>query len=210
MKPALPERVLMLIVPWTPQSDAESLLLRVEQALAGGVNWVMLRIRDLPPRLCVEVALEVRRLTRAAHALFSVNPYPALAEWADAEGIHLPEHHLKNPVAPDPHRLVGYSVHSVESARQAAAAGADYLLVGTLYPTASHPDKAPEGVALLRAVAQAVPLPLIGIGGITPERVGECLKSGARGVAVLSGILDAPDPAESAARYLHALRASAS
>lgn len=205
MKPAIPERVLMLVAPWTPQSDAESLLPRVEQALRGGVNWVMLRVRDLPPRLCLDLALELRRLTRATNALFSVNPYPALAEWADADGVHLPEHHLKSPLVPEPHRLVGYSVHSVERAQQAARAGADYLLVGTLYPTASHPDKAPEGVALVRAIAQAVPLPLIGIGGITPERVAECLTAGARGVAVLSGILDAPDPHQSATRYREAL-----
>jgi thiazole tautomerase (transcriptional regulator TenI) len=81
----------------------------------------------------------------------------------------------------------------------------NYLLVGTMFASASHPDKPPEGLALLRALREAVSLPLIAIGGITPERVGECIEAGAQGVAVISGIADAPDPRVAAQQYRKAL-----
>ncbi|MCS7300561.1 MAG: thiamine phosphate synthase, partial [Fimbriimonadales bacterium] len=88
---------------------------------------------------------------------------------------------------------------------RAAAEGCDYLLVGTMYPTQSHPDNLPEGISLLQAIRGAVSIPLIAVGGITPERVAECLQAGAQGVAVISGIADAPDPLQAAQAYARAL-----
>ncbi|MER3559092.1 MAG: thiamine phosphate synthase, partial [Armatimonadota bacterium] len=170
-------------------------------ALAGGVNWLMLRIHDLPASVCIDIASELRRMARQTATLFSVNPYPVLAEWVEADGVHLPEHALEHPLAPSPNRLLGYSVHSEESAPRAVAAGADYLLVGTMYPTSSHPNKSPEGIPLMRAIARAVSVPLIAVGGITPERVSPCLQAGAIGVAVISGILGSPNPSLSAQAY---------
>jgi thiamine-phosphate diphosphorylase len=104
---------------------------------------------------------------------------------------------------------LGRSVHSVDAAQRAEAEGCRYLLVGTMFPTASHPDQPPAGISLLRAVREAVSIPLIAIGGITPERVAECIQAGAQGVAVLSGITNAPDPADAATRYWATLRACA-
>jgi thiamine monophosphate synthase len=72
----------MLILPYTAQTDPARTVWVAERALQGGVNWVMLRVRELPARLALDVALEVRRLTQAYDAWLSVNPYPALAEWA--------------------------------------------------------------------------------------------------------------------------------
>ncbi len=196
----------MLVLNWTPQTNAEQALDVASKALKGGVNWLMLRIRDLPPRLMIDPALQLRQLTRTHSALFSVNPYPALAEWADADGVHLPESALTHPTTELTGRLVGYSVHSLEKAQEAMRVGADYLLVGTMFPTASHPDKTPEGVDLLRMIHEQVPLPLIGIGGITPERVGDCLGAGAIGVAVVSGIANSENPEVSARRYWQAVQ----
>lgn len=191
----------MLIVPYTAHDEAGSLITKVEQALEGGVNWVMLRVRELPPQACIDVAVALRKRTQDAGALFSVNPYPELAKWSLADGVHLPESKLY-PLEEHYRGMIrGYSVHSVEQARRAEAIGADYLLVGTLYPTSSHPDKVPEGLPLLQAIAQTVSIPLIGVGGITPERVPECLQAGARGVAVISGILRSDNPKASAQRY---------
>lgn len=199
----MPERVLMLILNYAPQTDAAHALWLAEQALHGGVNWLTLRVRDLPARMALDMALQLRRLTRTAGALLGINPYPALAEWCEADAIHLPEH--APPYLPPTPMWLGRSAHSVESAQRAAAEGCHYLLVGTMYPTASHPGKPPEGIPLLRAVHAAVPLPLIAVGGITPERVSECLEAGARGVAVISGIADAPNPAEAARQYAAAV-----
>ncbi|MDW8107270.1 MAG: thiamine phosphate synthase, partial [Armatimonadota bacterium] len=165
----MPERILMLVLNYTPSTDAAHALAVAERALQGGVNWLMVRVRELPAQMALEMALQARRLTREANALLGINPYPALAEWCEADAIHLPEH--APPYAPTSPMLLGRSVHSVEAARRAAAEGCDYLLVGTIYPTQSHLGKAPEGLPLLHAVREAVSLPLIAIGGITPERV---------------------------------------
>lgn len=199
----IPERVLMLLVNYTPATDAALALSIAERALAGGVNWVMLRVRDLPARLALDMGLQLRQFTRRANALLSVNPYPALAEWCEADALHLPE--SAPPYTPSAPMMLGRSVHSVEAALRAEAEGCHYLLLGTLYPTRSHPDKTPEGVALLRAAREVVSVPIIAVGGITPERVAECLQAGARGVAVISGITEAQDPETAARHYAAAL-----
>ncbi|MCX7993972.1 MAG: thiamine phosphate synthase [Fimbriimonadales bacterium] len=199
----IPERVLMLVLNYTPATEAAHALWVAERALQGGVNWVMLRVRELPARLALEMGLQLRQLTLAANALLSVNPYPALAEWCAADALHLPE--AAPPHTPPAPMMLGRSVHSVEAAQRAQAEGCHYLLVGTLYPTPSHPNKTPEGIAMLRAVHEAVSVPLVAIGGISPERVAECVQAGAQGVAVASGIAEARNPAEAARRYLHAL-----
>jgi thiamine-phosphate pyrophosphorylase len=193
----------MLILNYLPGSDAARIVQIAGSALRGGVNWLMLRVRDLPASFCLDLALELRRLTRQQNALFGVNPFPSLAEWSGADALHLPEHAPYHP--PPEGMMLGRSVHSIPAAQQAAAEGCHYLLVGTLYPTRSHPEKPPEGLALLRAVRATVALPLIAVGGITPERVAECLQAGAQGVAVVSGITDAPDAEAAARRYRHAL-----
>lgn len=199
----IPERPLMLILNYTPQTEAARALWVAERALDGGVNWIMLRVRDLPPRMALDMGLQLRRLTRAADALLSVNPYPALAEWCAADAAHLPE--AAPPYTPEAPMMLGRSVHSVEAATRAESEGSHYLLVGTIYPTRSHSDKLPEGVGLLHAVRSAVAIPLIAVGGITPERIAECLQAGASGVAVISGITDAADPTEAARAYRQAL-----
>ena len=202
-----PNPTLMLILPYTAQTDPARAVWVAERALQGGVNWVMLRVRELPARLALDVALELRRLTRAHGAWLGVNPYPALAEWVEADALHLPE--AAPPYTPPDPMWLGRSVHSVDAAQRAEAEGCRYLLVGAMFPTASHPDQPPAGIPLLRAVREAVSIPLIAIGGITPERVAECVQAGAQGVAVLSGIADAPDPADAATRYWAALCACA-
>ena len=202
-----PNPTLMLVLPYTAQTDPARTVWVAERALQGGVNWLTLRVRELPARLALDIALELRRLTRAHGAWLGVNPYPALAEWAGADALHLPE--AAPPyTSPNPMWL-GRSVHSVDAAQRAEAEGCRYLLVGTMFPTASHPDQPPAGISLLRAVREAVSIPLIAIGGVTPERVAACVQAGAQGVAVLSGITDAPDPADAATRYWAALCACA-
>ncbi len=199
----IPARVLMFILNHAPTTNVEHALHLAESALRGGVNWLMLRVRDLPATACVDFALTLRRLTEQHGALFGVNPYPALAVWSRADALHLPETAAYHPAPAG--ALLGRSVHSVAAAQRAADEGCDYLLVGTIYPTASHPDKPAQGIELLKAVRMASALPLIAIGGVTPERVAECLQAGACGVAVISGIADAPDPEAAARRYHDAL-----
>lgn len=108
-------------------------------------------------------------------------------------------------LAPD--WLIGASVHSVEEA--VAAAGADFLLAGTVWSSASHPGREGAGPDLVRQVAAAVHVPVIAIGGVTPERARAACSAGAAGVAVLSGVWREDVPARAAGRYLEAMTSRA-
>ena len=104
--------------------------------------------------------------------------------------------------------LLGVSVHNTSAAGEAAEAGADYLFVGTLFETPSHARGAARGAQLMGLVASRVELPLVGIGGVTPERAPEVLACGGHGVAAISGIWDAPSPRDAVQAYLDAVEAS--
>jgi thiamine-phosphate pyrophosphorylase len=96
---------------------------------------------------------------------------------------------------------IGKSVHDLDEAAAARAGGADYLLVGPLYATATHPDREPLGLARLGPIV-SLGLPVIAIGGVTPPRVGEVRRAGAYGVAAIRALWDAPDPAAAARQML--------
>lgn len=100
---------------------------------------------------------------------------------------------------------IGYSAHALDEASEAERAGADFVVLGTIFPTPSHAGDPGAGPELVRTTVQAVRAPVIAIGGITPERVGLMRDAGAYGVAVLGGVWRAADPAEAALRYLDAL-----
>lgn len=99
---------------------------------------------------------------------------------------------------------VGRSAHSLDEARSALAERADYLLVGPVYETATHPSGAPLGVARISEIA-LLGLPVIAIGGVTPERVRELARAGAYGVAAIRALWDAPDPSAAAREMLTAM-----
>lgn len=99
---------------------------------------------------------------------------------------------------------IGASVHDLEEARAAVAAGADWLVAGHVFPTPSHAGAPGRGIAFLRAVAAAVPCPVIGIGGVLPRHLPLLIAAGARGAAVIRGIWDADHPARAASDYLTA------
>jgi len=104
-----------------------------------------------------------------------------------------------------PHWWIGVSVHDLEEAGAAQAAGADYLLVGPVYATATHPDRAPLAPEDL-AVIVALGLPVIAIGGVTPDRIPGLRAAGAYGAAAIRALWDATDPAGAARRMLQELR----
>jgi thiamine-phosphate pyrophosphorylase len=118
-----------------------------------------------------------------------------------AEGVPLPESgaSIDHARARAGERLLfSRAVHTVAAAVEAERAGADLLQAGTLFATASHPDAPLLGVEGLRALCDAVRIPVIAIGGITPANAREALDAGASGVAVIGAIFDADDPLEAA------------
>ena len=101
--------------------------------------------------------------------------------------------------------IVGRSVHDPDGARRTAESGADYLQLGHVYATASHPDDPPKGIGLIRSARGATRLPIVAVGGITPENAAECIAAGADGVAVISAIGCAADPKTAAERLWAAI-----
>ncbi|MFC5446978.1 thiamine phosphate synthase [Paenibacillus aestuarii] len=99
----------------------------------------------------------------------------------------------------------GVSVHGVNEARQREQEGADYLVFGHIYETGSKPGLPPRGLELLSEVTAEVSIPVIAIGGVTPERIRPVLEAGASGVAVMSGIWDAADPEQAVRAYANEL-----
>jgi thiamine-phosphate pyrophosphorylase len=171
------------------------------------ITAIQLREKDLPAAELLEMALRLKRELPASISLI-INDRIDVALAAEADGVQLGAGSL--PVAAarriSAHLLVGASVHSVDEAVQAERDGANYLIVGTMFATRTHLGKVPEGLALMRSVRAAVELPLIGIGGITAQNARSVMASGADGVAVISEILGAVDPADAAGRLRRALQ----
>ena len=107
---------------------------------------------------------------------------------AGAAGVNLPEHDISVAAARSllGDRLVGRSVHSLDGAREAEAAGADFVIFGPVWSSPTHPSSAPLGVAALAEIAHRLRIPVLAIGGVTVERIDECHAAGAAGYAAIS------------------------
>ncbi|HEU5169822.1 MAG TPA: thiamine phosphate synthase [Gemmatimonadales bacterium] len=175
-------------------------------AAAGSAVALHARDRGATGGALAAVAARFVALARPAEAGVFVNARPDVAAAVGAQGVQLG----RDDLAPGdarrvlPHGWVGRSVHGAEEARAARDEGADFLLVGPVYPTASHPGRLPGGLALVATCAE-LGLPVVGIGGITAERVAEVREAGAYGVAAIRALWDAADPAGAAIELLEAL-----
>ena len=181
----------------------------VESAIDGGIDVVQLREKETSARNRYDLGLELRELTRDAGVPLIVNDRIDLAAAVDADGVHLGDEDLPIEVAREQlgeDAIVGRSVSMPEAAREAERAGADYLGVGAVYPTDSK-DTDPEGTEIglgrIEAMAEAVEIPIVGIGGVKPDNAAAVIEGGADGVAVISAITAADDP-EAATRELGA------
>ena len=175
----------------------------VTAALRGGVRLVQLRERDLDTRALLVLAQALRAATRAAGAALLINDRVDIALACDADGVHLPAHSFAIAEARallGPSRLIGVSTHAPEEVAAAAAAGADFAVLGPLFDTPpKRPFGAPLGVDALRRARALTALPLFGIGGIDASNAAAVRAAGADGVAVIRAVLAAPDPAAAAA-----------
>lgn len=197
----LPTRVLCLVTALDPGDDPGPLLTSVRAAVRGGVNVVQVRAPELERTAFFNLAASVVE-TVDGEALILINNRVDVALAVDAGGVQLggrgPAVTAARRVG-GPEWLIGRSVHSAEGALRAQKDGADFLLLGTLYATSSHPGVAGAGPGLVSEVAEQVRIPIIGIGGIDAERASEVVSAGARGVAVIGAILRAGDPERAAA-----------
>ena len=181
------------------------------QALAGGSRMIQLRDKDWPSGRLLPLAEKLRAACAAAGATFIVNDRVDLALAVGADGVHLGQDDLPARAARPllrPGMIMGISTHSLEQARTAQAEGADYVAVGSMFATTSKADFQLVGPDLMRKLRGEIRVPLVGIGGITPDNVSEVIRAGADGVAVISAVCAAKDPQAAAARFLAQIRAA--
>lgn len=173
-------------------------------AAEGGATAVQLREPDLPARRQYELACALRARLPAG-VLLVINERVDIALAAGADGVQLPTAGLPTEAVRRiaPRLLVGRSIHGVAEIDEA-----DFFVVGTIYPSRSHPDRAASGLDLLRAVRAATSKPVVAIGGITSERAPEVRAAGADGVAVISAVLGAADRRAAAAAIARAFGGS--
>ena len=191
------------------QTGGRDLLEVVRQALGGGVRAVQLREKDLSTRDLYHLAEKLLALTRAAGALLLLNDRVDVVMALGADGVHLTRRSLPPKETRDllgPQKLVGVSCHSLAEVREASDAGADFVVLGPIYAT---PSKAAFGPPLTPAVVRQArsitSLPILAIGGINPLRIPEVMAAGADGVAVISAVMAASDPAAAASELLAAV-----
>lgn len=125
-----------------------------------------------------------------------VNDRVDVAAVMSVKGVQLAYHSLQVSEVKKafPGLQIGKSVHSLEEAIEAQQQGADYVLFGHIFATASKPDLYPRGITQLKQLVEQVDIPVVAIGGITPNNTAEVIRAGASGIAVMSGILQAEDP----------------
>ncbi len=184
----------------------------LRELLEAGVRAVQLREKDLPDSSFLDLAAFVADLCRSFGARLFVNTRVRTARAVGAAGVHLP---LAAPpvrealAGPADGLVVGCSAHSLEEAKRREAEGADFLTFSPIYLSAGKPGygppKGPQGLA---EVSRSVRIPVLALGGVTPERVAECLLAGAHGVAVSSGLMTPQGAGRAAERYLRALESA--
>ena len=178
------------------------LIYAVKAALEGGVDAVQLREKDLTSRELFEMAEELRKLTATFNAKFIINDRVDVALAVNADGVHLgwrsmPIKKVRALVGPE--KLIGYSSHSLQEAQNAQDAGADYITFSPIYKSRSK-EVTPVGADKIATLKKHINIPIIALGGIDENNVGEVLRNGADGIAVISSILAAENPLEAANR----------
>lgn len=181
-----------------------------EQALRGGAGMIQLRRKQASGSELYGWACRLQELCRHHGALFIVNDRTDIALAARADGVHLGQEDL--PLAEarrllGPEAIIGISTASIEEAQEAERNGADYIGFGHLYPTGSKEKRTPPvGLGELQRVAASVSIPVVAIGGITLQTAPAVIAGGASGIAVISAVTGAPEPAKAARALREAMQ----
>ena len=192
---------------WTKN---DTLYHQVEEALKGGVTFLQLREKDLNTENFLQEAEEMKKLCAAYRVPFVINDNVEIARTVGADGVHvgqddMPAWKVREILGED--KIIGVSAQTVEQAILAEKHGADYLGVGAVFPTTSKDDAAEVSYDTLKAICEAVSIPVVAIGGITQGNVVKLAGSGIDGVAVISAIYAQKDIKKATADLKEAVKA---
>ena len=186
-----------------------TLLEQIEAALKNGVTLLQLREKRLPEEQLVAEAIQVKELCRRYQVPLIINDNVNAALKSGADGVHVGVDDL--PVKEIRRRagkgfIIGATAKTVEQAKQAEQAGADYLGVGAVFPSPTKKSAIRITVEQLREICGSVSIPVAAIGGITEQNIVQLAGSGADGFAVVSAVFGADDPGAAAGRLLKLAR----
>ena len=188
---------------WLGSSSLEE---QVGAAIKGGVTFLQLREKQIPFGEFVNEAMRIKMITDRARIPFVINDNIEVALACNADGVHvgqgdMPAVEARRRIGPN--KILGVSVETAEQAIEAERAGADYLGVGAVFPTSTKLDASYVLPETLKAICEAVKIPVVAIGGISKENVHKLSGSGISGIAVVSAIFAQPN-IENAAREMAA------
>jgi thiamine-phosphate pyrophosphorylase len=174
-----------------------------------GVRLLQYRNKSAPARQYLDSSRELAEALCPRGVTFLVNDRPDVAFLSGASGVHVGQEDLEVEQARSvagQDKLVGVSTHNFEQFNKAVTSSADYIAIGPLFSTTSKANPDPVvGLDFLRRVRGLTDKPIVGIGGISLDRAKSVIEAGADSVAVISGVLSAPNPSQSARQYLEVL-----
>jgi thiamine-phosphate pyrophosphorylase len=180
----------------------------LQSALESGARLIQLREKEQTQSEVLRLARDAKALCDKFGAQLLINTSFEIAREVGA-GLHVPESEIANLAAAREQLgdgvLVGASAHSLETARYAQSEGADYIVFGSVFKTASHVGSTPVGIEALREVCEAMNVPVFAIGGITTQNARDCMNAGAHGVAVIRAVWSTPDVGAAVRDFLESL-----
>jgi thiamine-phosphate diphosphorylase len=206
--PTLPRRLqlpLLYAILDPEQTKGRAAETALPELLEGGIQWLQLRAKTMPPRDFLELACAARRRTHSSGCRLIVNDRVDIALACAADGVHLGQEDLPLYAARKlmGERIIGISTHDVEQATEAEAGGADYIGFGPIFGTATkETGYSARGLEMLQQIREAVGIPIVAIGGITEGNVNEVWQAGADSAAIISDILGADDISNKVKRIL--------
>lgn len=180
---------------------------QVKEALRGGITMLQLREKEMDEEDFYEEALSIKKLCQEYNVPFIINDNVELAKRVDADGVHIGQSDMEMKRARKmlgEDKIIGVTAKTIEQAKAAEKAGADYLGSGAVFGTSTKKDAKPMDLALFQEICECVSIPVVAIGGIDTTNVSKLAGKKAAGVAVVSGIF-AQDDIEASVRKLNAL-----
>ena len=174
----------------------------VEEAIAGGADAIQLRDKGYTAKQLLQEAVRLRNITRREGVQFIINDRVDVALAVDSDGVHLGQDDLplawgRRLLGND--KIIGISTHSLEEAMQADNSGADYVSIGSVFPTDTKPDaRVLARFELIADIKNNVSIPVVAIGGIKEENVAQVGRAGADCIAVVSAVISATNIREAA------------